>query len=315
MQRLRMILPPPNLLVTFEAAGRLLSFTIAATELNVTRVAVSQQIRALENFLGVPLFYRLHRSIRLTSVGERYHRAISAALEQTARATTEITRAAESNVVSVMATAGFTTYWLMPNIGAFRQKHPEVELRFIISDSVLDLNKENIDVAIRYGDPPFPGHNADLLVREVIAPTCATGFVEPGRTLSPSEMTRYPLIHLDGPYDEQTRWQHWFRAQGIEWRSSQAAITVNTYTNLVQAALDGQGFALVGTPLIERFLAAGTLVQPVDAAPIQRRSFYLVTPGDQKPSNVTMLFCAWIREFFDIKSREVGMHTHVADGA
>lgn len=310
-----MILPPPNLLVTFEAAGRLLSFTIAATELNVTRVAVSQQIRALENFLGVPLFYRLHRSIRLTSVGERYHRAISAALDQTVRATAEITRAAESNVVSVMATAGFTTYWLMPNIGAFRQIHPEVELRFIISDSVLDLNKENIDVAIRYGDPPFPGHNADLLVREVIAPTCATGFVEPGRTLSPSETARYPLIHLDGPYDEQTRWQHWFRAQGIEWRSSQAAITVNTYTNLVQAALDGQGFALVGTPLIERFLAAGTLVQPVDAAPIQRRSFYLVTPGDHTPSNAAMLFCAWIREFFDIKSANGGSHTQIPDGA
>jgi len=161
-------------------------------------------------------------------------------------------------------------------------------------------------VAVRYGEPPFPGYNADLLVREVIAPTCAAGFVEPGRSLSPSEIRRYPLIHLDGPYDEQTRWQHWFRLQGIEWHGPQGGITVNTYTNLVQATLDGQGFSLIGTPLIQSYLASGTLMQPVSAPPVQRRSFYLITRSDRRLSNVAALFCNWIRQTFDMKSFDTG---------
>ncbi|NGO55347.1 LysR family transcriptional regulator [Mesorhizobium camelthorni] len=299
MQRLRSTLPSPNLLVSFEAAGRLLSFTRAATELNVTRVAVSQQIRALEDFLGVPLFHRLHRALSLTQVGERYHRAISGALEQAVRATAEISKHADKNMVNVTATAGFTTYWLMPNIGGFRQKHPEIELRFVISDRYLDLVEENIDVAIRYGTPPFSNVNADHLVREVIAPTCAGDFVQSGQQLPPEDMARHPLIHLDGPYEEQTRWSHWFRTQGLEWRASQGGITVNTYTNLVQAVLDGQGFALIGMPLIARFLASGSLVQPVLAPAVLRHSFYLVTPNNHRPSKAASAFCDWVRRAFD----------------
>ena len=298
MQRLRSVLPSSNLLVTFEAAGRLLSFTRAATELNVTRVAVSQQIRGLENFLGMPLFYRLHRSLSLTQVGERYHRAISGALEQAARATLEITKHADKNIVNVTATAGFTTYWLMPNIGGFRQKHPEIELRLVISDRYLDLVEENIDVAIRYGTPPFANVNAEHLVREVIAPTCAAHFAKAGHQLYPEDMFRHPLIHLDGPYDEQTRWPHWFRGQGLEWRASQGGITVNTYTNLVQAVLDGQGFALIGTPLVERFLTSGSLVQPVLAPAVLRHSFYIVTPNNHRPSKAATVFCDWVRGAF-----------------
>jgi LysR family glycine cleavage system transcriptional activator len=299
MQRLRSVLPSSNLLVTFEAAGRLLSFTRAATELNVTRVAVSQQIRGLETFLGMPLFYRLHRSLSLTQVGERYHRAISGALEQAARATLEIGKHADKNIVNVTATAGFTTYWLMPNIGGFRQMHPEIELRFVISDRYLDLVEENIDVAIRYGTPPFGNVNADHLVREVIGPTCAADFAQPGQQFRPEDMVRQPLIHLDGPYDEQTRWPHWFRAQGLEWRTTKGGITVNTYTNLVQAVLDGQGFALIGTPLIERFLTSGSLVQPVLAPAVLRRSFYIVTPKTHRPSKTSGVFCDWVRSAFN----------------
>jgi DNA-binding transcriptional LysR family regulator len=225
-------------------------------------------------------------------------------LEQAARATAEITKTADNTIVNVMATAGFTTYWLMPNIGSFRQKHPDVELRFVISDTFLDLRTENIDVAIRYADPPFPGYNAELLVREVIAPTCAPGLIEGLSRLLPHEIVRYPLIDLDGPYDEQTRWQHWFRGQGLEWRGAQGGITVNTYTNLVQAALDGQGFALIGTPLIKRFLTVGSLVQPVDAPPVQRRPFCVVTASDRRSSNVAKLFCSWIRDSFSLGSQE-----------
>ncbi|WP_144294346.1 LysR substrate-binding domain-containing protein [Rhodoligotrophos appendicifer] len=300
MQKLRTLLPPPNLLVTFEAAGRLLSFTRAASELKVTRVAVSQQIKALEDFLGTVLFNRLHRALSLTPAGERYHRSITSALEEAARATTELRHRAHSNIVNVTATTGFTTYWLFPNIGEFRKRHPEVELRFIVSDRYLDLLQENVDVAIRYGNPPFGSHQARFLVREMISPTCSPSLAGVLGPISATELQNFPLIHLEGPYDVQTRWSNWLQAQDLRWKPVRGGITVNTYTNLVQAALDGQGFALIGPPLIERFLSAGTLIQPVAAPTISRHAFHLITPAGQTSSLSAVKFLNWISEKFDI---------------
>lgn len=303
MERLRFTVPPPGLLIAFEAAGRLLSFKHAADELNVSRMAVSQQIRALEDHLGVKLFDRMHRAVRLTVVGERYHRSVAGALRQIVQATAELKKSANDKVVSVTATAGFTTYWLMPNIGSFRRDHPDIELRIVISDRYLDFFDQHLDVAIYYGSPATPVLNSEHLVQEVIAPTCAPALVGENKVIAVEDVHRYPLIHLDGPYDEQTRWSHWFRAQQLQTSNDQRGITVNTYTNLVQAALDGQGLALIGTPLIERYLESGALIQPVDALPIMRRSFYLVTPGDVEQSSAVMQFIKWIRGAFVAEDR------------
>ncbi|WP_349962620.1 LysR substrate-binding domain-containing protein [Rhizobium sp. ZPR3] len=297
MQRLRYKLPPPNLLITFEAAGRHLSFTRAASELNVSRVAVSQQIQALEKFLGIILFQRLQRSVKLTREGERYHLAISDALERALRATTEISKRAESNVVNVGTTPGFMTYWLSPRLGEFRTLHPDIELRFIVSDGNLGF-EDNIDVAIRYGVPPFDGADATFLARQAIAPTCTSTFLPEGTRFQPSDLLKQPLLHLEGPYDEQTRWSSWFRAQGLDMAKARAGITLNSYTSLVQAALDGQGFALIGPPLIEKFLSNGNLVQPVDAQPIVRHAFHLLLPKTTLPSMAVRAFAGWIKASF-----------------
>jgi LysR family glycine cleavage system transcriptional activator len=297
MQKLRYKLPPPNLLITFEAAGRHLGFTKAAIELNVSRVAVSQQIQALEKFLGTPLFQRLHRSVRLTRVGERYHLAISDALERALRATVEISKRSESNIVNVGTTPGFMHYWLSPRLGEFRTFQPNIELRFIVSDGNIGF-EENIDVAIRYGAPPFDGAEATFLVRQAISPTCASTFVPSGTILAPSDLMNYPLLHLEGPYDEQTRWSSWFRAQGIDMSKARAGVTLNSYTNLVQAALDGQGFALIGPPLIEAFLSNGTLIQPVSVPPIVRHAFHLLLPQTSMPSAAARSFADWIKTSF-----------------
>lgn len=297
MQKLRYKLPPPNLLITFEAAGRHLSFTRAATELNVSRVAVSQQMQALEKFLGTILFQRLQRSVKLTREGERYHLAISDALERALRATTEISKRADSNVVNVGTTPGFMTYWLSPRLGEFRALHPDIELRFIVSDGNLGL-EDNIDVAIRYGVPPFDEADATFLARQEIAPTCASTFLPDDTRLQPMDLLKQPLLHLEGPYDEQTRWSSWFRAQGLDMAKARAGITLNSYTSLVQAALDGQGFALIGPPLIEKFLSNGNLVQPVDAEPIARHAFHLLLPKTTLPSVAVRAFAGWIKTSF-----------------
>lgn len=297
MQKLRYKLPPPNLLISFEAAGRHLSFTKAATELNVSRVAVSQQMQALEKFLGVPLFHRSQRAVKLTRVGERYHLAISDALERALRATAEISRRSESNIVNVGTTPGFMTYWLSPRLGEFRTLHPDIELRFIVSDGNLGF-EDNIDIVIRYGTPPFEGAEATFLARQAIGPTCASSFLPEGTVLSPYDLLHQPLINLEGPYDEHTRWSTWFRVQGIDMGKVKAGITVNSYTNLVQAALDGQGFALVGPPLIERFLSNGSLIQPVSATPVVRHAFHLLLPQNSTPPLAAEAFAEWVRTSF-----------------
>lgn len=297
MRKLRFTLPPPNLLVAFEAAGRLLSFTEAAREFNVTRVAISQQIKSLEEFLGVPLFRRLHRSLCLTSAGERYHGSVSEALRQIAIATDEIAKPID-RTVSVTTTTGFATFWLIPNIPEFRSRRPEIELRVIVSDRYLDLNAEQIDVAIRYGRPPFGNVDAEFLVQEEISPTCALSLRQQSQEISPADLLRLPLIHLDGPYHEQTRWDRWFQAQGLHWSKARSGMTVNSFTHLVQATLDGQGFALIGPPLINNFLRQGTLVQPVVAPTVLRQAFYVARPRGAPRSDDADAFCAWMRECF-----------------
>lgn len=297
MQKLRYKLPPPNLLITFEAAGRHLSFTKAAAELNVSRVAVSQQIRALERFLGLPLFQRLQRSIQLTRVGERYHLAISDALEGALRATVEISRRSESNIVNVGATPGFMIYQLSPRLGEFTTAHPDIELRFIVSDLIVGFD-ENIDVAIRYGAPPFEGADSTFLARYLISPTCSSTFLPSGTTLGPADLLEYPLLYLEGPYDERARWATWFRNQGIDIAKAKPGITLNSYTSLVQAALDGQGFALIGPPMIDRFLSNGTLIQPVSAPPVERHAFHLLLPKSSMPSLAARGFADWVKGLF-----------------
>ncbi|WP_347310766.1 LysR substrate-binding domain-containing protein [Defluviimonas sp. SAOS-178_SWC] len=275
-----------------------MNFTKAAEELNVSRVAVSQQIKALESYLGVILFRRENRALSFTQVGQRYHYEIAAALERAAGATTDIVRKPDNKILVVTATTGFATYWLMPRIGTFRQQYPEIDLRFVVSDRYLDIAEESIDIAIRYGAPPAANVNYEYLQEEVIAPTCAADFITPGRILCPEDLEAFPLIHLDGPYDQQTRWQNWFEVNGRKGFRLKGGITVNTYTNLVQAVLDGQGFALIGTPLMETFLSSGKLVQPVLAKPIKRRSFYLAIPTTRRPTLAAEAFISWIRVAF-----------------
>ena len=310
MQRLRDKLPPPNHLVTFEAAGRRLSFTKAAEELNVSRVAVSQQIQALERFLGVPLFERLQRSIRLTRVGERYHASISDALDRALRATADICRRFDSSIVNVGTTPGFMTYWLLPRLGEFRAIHPDIELRFIVSDGNLGFD-DNIDLAVRYGSTPFDDAEATFLERQVISPTCATSYLPAGTVLAPADLLAHRLIHLEGPYDEHTRWDRWFRTLGLDNARARPGITVNSYTNLIQAALDGQGFALIGPPLITRFLQTGALTQPVDVPPIVRHAFHLVVPKGATLSKSSELFANWIEAAFSCETAHAASGTPV----
>lgn len=295
MAKLRYKLPPPNYLVTFEAAGRYLNFTKAAEELNVSRVSVSQQIKALETRLAMPLFFRLHRSLQLTKAGKQYHAAVSGALTEILNATYALEEQRSHKSLTVTTTTGFSTYWLMPRIGSFRKLHPDIDLRFLITDLYVNFDQEDVDLAIRYGDGQWDGLNCTFLLHEEIMPTCSADFFD-GRPKPRSAkcLLSETLIHLEGPYDQQTRWTHWFKAQGLDPAQLAPGISVNTYTNLVQAALTGQGLALIGPPLIEKFLDDKSLVCPLDCVPVSRRAFYLASPRVRRQSTAAEYFAEWI---------------------
>lgn len=297
MRGLRSKIPPPNWLVTFEAGARCLSFTKAAEELNVTRVAVSQQIKSLEEYLDVQLFHRMHRSLRLTRAGEQYYRTISDSLQNILSATYEVQKSAYKEGVTVTTSTGFATYWLLPRIGEFRRLHSETEIQLLVADSYLDLSTPEIDVAIRYGDGDWPNVNAQFLLQEEIFPVCSPAYLgeRPGFTEA-RELLAERLLHLEGKYDPQTRWLHWFREQGVNIETQPQGLRLNTYTNLVQAALDGQGIALIGPPLMKNLLETGALVRPIDVVPTKRRAFYLARAKDAQPSSQTTLFCDWLEK-------------------
>jgi LysR family transcriptional regulator, glycine cleavage system transcriptional activator len=295
MQRLRFKIPTPNSLVTFEAAARHLSFTTSAAELNVTRVAVSQQIKALETFLGVRLFERLHRALRLTHAGERYYETVSISLERILAVTEEIRQTESEKSITVTTTTGFSTYWLLPRIGEFRKRYPDIDLRFLISDKYLDLHSEGVNVAIRYGEGNWDNLEATFLLQEEIFPTCSARYFAGRKPLKePLDLLNETLLHLEGRYDSQTRWLPWFREHGLEMEVLAPGISVNTYTNLVQATLDGQGISLIGPPLTQRYLDDGTLVRPIEVPSLKRRAFYLALPKGQPVSASAQSFCNWI---------------------
>jgi len=296
MARLRYKIPPPNHLVTFEAAGRCLNFTKAAEELNVSRVSVSQQIKALEERLGVKLFLRTHKTLKLTSPGKRYFNTVSNALNAILESTTEIQNGRTANSLTVTTTSGFSAFWLLPRIGKFRTLHPNIDIRLLVSDMNIDFDNEDVDLGVRYGDGEWPGLDSLALFRERIFPVCSPTYLE-GRKPpnSAQDIMKETLINLDGAYDLQTGWLHWFEANGLKPDNLSYALSVNTYTNLVQAALDGQGIALLGPPLNEQHLADGSLLKFMDSTAVERRAFYVVTPKHTKSSVEIGCFIDWLR--------------------
>ena len=297
MAKLRYRIPPPNHLVTFEAAGRCLNFTKAASELNVSRVSVSQQIKALEDRLGVKLFLRKHKTLKLTTAGERYFHVVSNALNDILEGTVEIENGRPSNRLTVTTTSGFSANWLLPKIGLFRELHPKIEIRLLVSDQYIDLNEEDVDLGIRYGNGDWPDLECTPLFREKIFPVCSPAYLENRQTpISVQGIFGESLINLDGPYDLQTGWLNWFEANGQKPDGLSYALSVNTYTNLSQAALDGQGIALLGPPLIEQHLAEGSLIKILQSTSVERRSFYVVTPKHTNTSTEIGLFTDWLQQ-------------------
>jgi LysR family glycine cleavage system transcriptional activator len=295
-------IPGTRALQAFEAAGRHLSFTRAANELHLTPAAISHQIKEFEDQLGVELFHRTSRTMRLTEAGEILHMAAIEALTGLTRAVSRAQKVARgSSLLKVTADAQFAAKWLMRRVESFRKAHPDIELRFDISYEVRDLEHEDVDVAIRFGTGKYPRLCADRLFENVIIPVCSPRLLKSGPPLKePRDLFKHTLAHIEWSRRGVTwpNWRMWMAAAGIDDFDDSRTIVFGTSTDVLQAAIDGDAVALADFTLVANDLSEGRLVRPfqlgIKMAP--EFAYFLVYPESMADDPRIIAFRTWITD-------------------
>ena len=266
-------LPPLNALRAFAAAGRRLTFRAAAEELGVTQGAVAQQVRGLEDRLGVRLFLREPRGLAFTDEGRAYHAAVSRAFADLRDATSALRPAPPHVTISVTPT--FASKWLIPRLGEFAEAHPDIDLRITATERVSSFHADGIDLAVRQGHPPFGASlRADLLFSQEVVAVCSPSLVpENDVPLDTANLSRVTLLH-----DTHDLWPRFIEAAFGRAVVPPRGLRFNQTTLSLDAALAGQGIALASRFLVARDLAAGRLIRPVDSSLEGEQGFYLLTP-------------------------------------
>ena len=287
-------LPSLNGLRAFEASARLLSFTLAAAELNVTQAAISHQIKRLEEQLNVQLFVRQNRALQLTRAAQDYLPAVRAAFEDLRRATERLVRPERQRVLTVSTIASLAAKWLVPRLINFQEAYPDIEVRISTSMREVDLRGEGIDLAIRHGTGDWPGLRADWLMDEDWFPVCSPALMAGNRPLRrPADLADHTLIHVE---HYKQAWSLWLAAAGAPAEiAERRGLTFDLIMVALQAAIDGVGVALAGTSFVEVDIAAGRLVAPFDMAlPHKEGGFYIVAPEETADLPAIALFRNWL---------------------
>ena len=298
-------LPSLNGLQVFEAAARHLSFTRAAEELNVTQTAVSHQIRRLEEQLGMKLFLRRNRALALTPEAASYQIAIGAAFRDLRAATERLSRDSNGQIVTVSATASVATKWLVPRLAAFQRAHPEIEVRLSTSTRLVDFQREDVDLAIRYGRGSWAGLRADWLMAEEIFPVCAPALVTgPDALLGPEDLARHTLLHVEVGLDE---WPLWLTAAGLPASlATRRGMRFDDRLLAQQAAVDGLGVLMGHAPIVDADIAAGRLVVPFGAFQLPAEAgYYVVGPRETEDVPKIRIFRHWLLSAARARSSEV----------
>jgi LysR family glycine cleavage system transcriptional activator len=270
-------LPSLNGLRAFEAAARHLSFTQAASELNVTQTAISHQIRRLEEELGIRLFIRKNRALALTPKARDYLPGVRAAFNDLRLATDRLLRKDDDHVLTVSTLASLAAKWLLPRLTAFQEAHPGIDVRITTSTALVDFKAGDVDAAIRYGRGNWQGLRADWLMADDFFPVCSPALLNGKRPLKcPEDLRDHVLLHTSTNGDD---WRQWLTAAGLPSDiSRQPGITFDLILMTVQAAIDGIGVAMGRTSYVQDDIAKGRLVVPFKIALPADAGFYLVSP-------------------------------------
>ena len=291
---MRRHLPSLTALLTFEACARLLSFSRAAEELGVSAAAVSRQIQNLEDYTGQRLFHRLHRRVELSSAGERLFQPVNRGFSEMAATLAILREDRQERQVTVGTSGGFAFYWLMPRLGSFSAAWPDITLKQVVADEVIDMQRGDADCVVRYGAGQWSNLDSRYLFDDVVYPVCSPAFIDRvGAPKSLEELARQPLFDargIDG--DNWLDWATWFRSAGHMIGGVRGRFL--NYLIGVQMALDGRGYVLGWHSFVADLVKQGRLVRPLDAEIRSPGAFYLTTPSNRPLSPDIELFADWL---------------------
>ncbi|OYX32698.1 MAG: hypothetical protein B7Y99_08160 [Caulobacterales bacterium 32-69-10] len=287
---------PLNALRVFDAAASLGSFTLAAAQLSITPGAVSRQIKALEAELGVRLFDRFNRAVRLTETGARLAEGVADSLERLEMVVERVRPQADAPLV-VSVLHSMAVKWLVPRLHRYQERYPGAEILISAADRTVDLAREQVDIAIRYGLGPYPGLDAQQLIRNVMFPVCSPRLLE--RRPAPwtaADLAETRLLHDANLRADEPDWPRWLARAGetgIDGRRGPKFS--NTYLSL-EAAMSGQGVVLAHEALVIDDLASGRLARPFDNMVITDFYYYALCLPERADEPKIRRFRTWLAE-------------------
>lgn len=292
-------LPPLNALRAFEAAARHLSFKKAAGELHITPAAISQQVRALEDHVGRPLFRRITRGLTLTEAGAAAAPLLTEGLDRMAEGAATMQDIPQSRILTVSVAPSLAAKWLVPRLDRFRAAHPDFDIRLDATNALSTFQGDGVDVALRFGGGSYRGLHAERLLTETAFPVCSPELLARGPPLEvPSDLAAQTLLHIQWAMESETarNWQMWLRAAGVDTVDPSRGPRFSHDSMAVQAAIEGHGVALAVSTLVVDDLAAGRLVRPFPPAVGEATEFgyYLVHPDDKAADPRIRAFRDWI---------------------
>jgi LysR family glycine cleavage system transcriptional activator len=286
-------LPSLNALKAFEAAARHESFTKAGQELHVTPGAISHQVKALEDELGLRLFRRERQRLVITEAGRNYLEVVRNAFDQIAGGTERLLQQQGSRVLTVSTSPNFAAKWLINRLGRFAEAFPHIDLRVSASLHHVEFASEDVDLAIRHGDGTWPGLSVTRLCTETLFPVCSPRLLSARRRhplRSPADLLHHVLLHLD----DRTDWLKWLNAAGVPTAAVERGPVFNQASMAIDAAVDGQGVALARTTLAAQDLIAGRLVQPFRLALPVAYAYWIVCPQANASLRKVVTFRDWL---------------------
>jgi LysR family transcriptional regulator, glycine cleavage system transcriptional activator len=284
-------LPPFAALRAFHAAATHGRFREAAERLGVTESAISHQVRRLEDFLHTTLFDRSGTGVRLTAAGRHYLEQIDPPIRQIQAATESLLRPSGREVVRLTLPPSLAATWLIPKLGAFERDHPDMELQLVPTTHVLDLKRDQVELAVRHGKGDWSGIDAAFLLEEKALPICAPGYLPPDEDPATSLGRARLIVNARFP-DE---WEEWARARGLAPPALNGAIELEGIEQALQVAESGHGLAMGRRPMVDDRLARGTLVAPFGAGDPTGAAYYLCRTADVPPTAATRRVERWLQ--------------------
>ncbi|MBP5101529.1 LysR family transcriptional regulator [Pseudomonas protegens] len=288
---MRRKIPSTTALISFEAAARHESFTKAAQELSLTQGAVCRQIASLEEFLGLELFRRSRRGVKLTEAGLSYSRRVATQLDAVERDTLSVMGQQGANVIELAVVPTFGTQWLLPRLKDFQQQHPEVTVNLTNRTRPFLFADTPFDAAIYFGDADWSGTQSHRLMGENPMPVCSPAMLGKQQELSAEAIAELPLLQqTTRPY----AWRQWFNSQQLNIPRDMTGPRYELFSMLAQAAMHDMGIALIPPFLIQRELAEKRLVIANPRALSSIKAYYLMIPERKVESASLRAFRDWL---------------------